>query len=102
MLQPEKDPQEVKLIRFEYSTEVETGATLVSIDTSISVVEGTDPAPGLVLEGAIVIDNEKLLGLQRVKGGIDGCNYEIRALATDSNGFEHLVVATLPVRTYHD
>ncbi len=96
-----KDPAEIKLLRLEYASEVEPGVTLASIDVQIATVAGVDAAPGNVLDGAIVIDHENLYGLQRIKAGTDGCEYEIRGLATDSNGLQHLVVATVPVAIQH-
>lgn len=97
-----KDPAEKKLVRFEYASEVEEGVTIASIDVQVATVAGVDAAPGNLLEGAIVVDNANLYGLQRVKEGSDGCEYEIRGLATDSNGLKHLVIATVPVATQHD
>lgn len=96
-----KDPYEIKLVRFEFSTEIEAGATITGIERSITTRVGSDPSPENVPLGAMVVDNENLFGLQLVQGGVDGCEYEIRALATDSNGLKHLVVATLPVAVQH-
>ena len=102
MLTAPKDPAEVKVLRLEYATEIEATTTITSIDVSIATIVGIDAAPGNVLDGAIVIDNDKLYGLQRVKAGLDQCTYEIRGLATDSAGLKHLVVATLPVAVQQD
>lgn len=102
MRTPPKDPREIKLLRLEFASELEEGVTIDSIDVQITTVGGVDPAPGNVLEGAVVIDNANLYGLQRIKAGTDACEYEIAGLATDSNGLKHLVIATVPVATQHD
>lgn len=98
---PHKDPAETKLLRFEFATEIEGGATIQLLERQISVAQGTDPAAASVLDGSPSIDNTNLYALQRVTGGVDGCDYEIRMLATDSAGLKHLVVGRLPVRTEH-
>lgn len=98
---PIKDPAEKKLIRFEFGTEIESGVTIASVDVSIATVAGEDASPGAVLDGVPIIDNVNLQVLQTADDGLDACDYEIRVLATDSNGLRHLVVGRLPVRTIH-
>lgn len=95
---PYKDPAEKKLIRFEFGTEIEAGVAIASVAVAISTVAGVDPLPGAVLDGIAIVDNVNLHVLQLVDDGLDGCDYQIRALATDANGLKHLVVGTLPVR----
>lgn len=97
---PPKDPAEVKLLRFEFATEIEAGRTIAVIDIPApTVTEGVDPTPALVLEGTPTIDNANLYVFQRVKVGLPACDYQFRALATDNDGLKHLIVGTLPVRT---
>ena len=101
MLLPYKDPAERKLLKFEFATEIEPGQTIQTLERTITTVAGTDASPALVLDGVPQIDNPNLLALQPVKDGLDGCDYEIRMLATDSAGLKHLIVARLPVRAEH-
>jgi hypothetical protein len=96
---PPKDPAEAKLVRFEFSTEIEAGSTIQSLTRTITTLAGTDASPSSVLDGSPTIDNANLYALQRVKDGLADCDYEIRMLATDNAGLKHLIVATLPVRT---
>lgn len=95
---PVKDPAELKLVRFEFSSEIEAGQTIASVTVTNQVLEGTDPAVASMLVGVPQIDNTNLYVLQRVDLGVDGCDYLLRALATDSAGLKHLVYATLSVR----
>lgn len=96
---PIKDPAELKLVRFEFGSEIEAGQTISSVTVTSEVVAGTDPAPAAMLVGVPQIDNTNLYVLQRVDAGVSGADYLLRALATDSAGLKHLVYATLPVRT---
>lgn len=96
---PSKDPAEKKIARFEFATEVEPGRTIASVTLGIVTSAGADGAPTAVLLGAPTIDNANLYVLQRVQAGLAECDYQMRALATDSDGLEHLIVGTLPVRT---
>ena len=98
---PQKDPGETKLVRFAFASEIERTITIASVSVSITLAAGVDAGFAAVLDGAALIDNATLDVLQRVKLGLDGCDYEIRCLATDSGGLKHLIVATLPVRTQH-
>lgn len=98
---PIKDPVEKKLIRFEFAGEIEEGVTIALLERAVSAVAGTDPSPEAILDGVAIVDNVNRYGLQVVQAGVDGCDYEIRMLATDSNGLKHLIVGTLPVRTLH-
>lgn len=95
---PIKDPAEQKLVRFEFSTEIEAGQTISSVAVTAEVLEGTDPAVASMLVGAPQIDNTNLYVLQRVDLGVDLCDYLFRALATDSAGLKHLVYAVMRVR----
>lgn len=95
---PTKDPAEVKLVRFPFAAELEAGVTVASVAITAATLAGTDPAPEAILNGAAVVDAATQDVLQRVTGGLDACDYKLRALATDTTGLVHLVTATLPVR----
>ena len=98
---PAKDPQEIKLVRFVYATEIERGVTITSVVMSITLAAGVDAGFAAVLNGAALIDNTTFDVLQRVALGLADCDYELRCVATDSSGLKHLIAATLPVRALH-
>lgn len=95
---PFKDPAEVKLLRFPFAGELETGVTLATVDINVTTEAGIDAAPSAIRSGAAVINPATQEVLQRVTGGLHQCDYKLRCLATDSSGLVHLIVATLPVR----
>lgn len=99
MKTPFKDPGETKDLIFEFWRDVEKGRTIVSVDITITTSLGTDAAPAAVLLGTPQIDQTKLEVHQLVRGGISGCEYLVRAVATDSSALVHLIPATLRVAT---
>lgn len=101
MTLPIKDPEEKKVVTFPFKREVPKGLTIALASVSATTLSGTDPTPSAVLDSAPQIDNTNLYVLQRVKAGVDGCSYELRATATDSAGGVHVVVASLPVAVLH-
>lgn len=97
---PDKDPAEVRLLRFVFERDIEPGQTIAAVDVTIALAKGgPDPDVAAVLDGAAVIDNASLCVLQRVRAGVVGAEYQIRCLVTDSSGLKPLISATLPVRT---
>lgn len=94
---PVKDPEEKKLVRFEFGTEIEAGLTMSGVVITAEVVAGSDPSPATLLDGVPVLDQTNLYALQRVTAGVDGARYLLRALATDSSGLKHLITGVLPV-----
>lgn len=97
---PYKDPAEIKLLRFALKGDVEPGTTIDAVEMTVAVVDGDDATAGAVLLGAAQINNAALEVLQRVQGGLDGRDYEVRCLVTDTTGLKHLVSAVLPVRRF--
>lgn len=97
---PNKDPSEIKLLRFQFKDDIQPGTTIALVELSVAAVSGVDPAVADVLQGAAQINNAALEVLQAVRLGVDGVDYELRCLATDSGGLKHLVSAALPVRRF--
>ena len=98
---PTKDPAEIKALVFLFDADIEPGTTILAANIGVTVVAGADPAVAGMLDGAALIDTNRVAVVQRVRLGVNACDYEIRCLVTDSAGLKHLVVATLPVRTLH-
>lgn len=96
---PNKHPAESKLVTLPYAKELRAGATLADVQLyAIAVTAGTDPAPNLVPDGAPLPDNVTRNAYQVLRGGVDGCDYAIDYLATDTDGRRHICQFTLPVR----
>jgi hypothetical protein len=95
---PSKDPVEVMVATFDYTSEINSGETIASAVVACSVLAGTDPTPAAVLAGSASISAGTVL--QPFQGGVDGVSYTLRCAATLSPSGRVLVLAaTLPVRT---
>ena len=95
VLQP-KDPGEIKIVRFQFGGDVGE-SSISTVDVQAFVVEGEDPSPSSFLSGVPAISGTDVL--QRVTGGLDGCDYNLRCFATDSAGLKHLISCVIPVCT---
>jgi hypothetical protein len=93
---PTKDPAERKVVTFEFANQLEPGIAIASTTLQVAVVQGTDPNPAALLEGAPSLRPDEVL--HRVAGGVSGAVYQLRCLATDASGLVHLVSTLLPVR----
>lgn len=97
---PNKDPSEIKAVRFVFAGDLEPGATIVAVEMSVVAVAGIDATAAAMLLGGAQINNAALEVFQRVQLGRDGVDYELRCLVTDTSGLKHLVSAALPVRRF--
>ncbi len=97
----DKDPDEAIIVTFDFSPALDEGETLASIESvSVEVSAGADPTPSNILTGAAVLTVDSLMVQQPVSGGINGSNYNIKALAQTSTPSKRLAVtAILPVRS---
>lgn len=87
---------EVKAVRFDFSKEVSTGATLQGTPTvTVSVVSGVDNNPSAVLFSPAVVSGREVV--QVVHPGVVGCKYKLRATVGDSTGLTHGMSAYLQV-----
>lgn len=94
---PAKDPDEVLVAAFDFTTEVNTGETISAAIVDCSVVSGVDANPSAVLTGAAVVSAGVVL--QPFGGGLEGVNYALRCEATLTPTNRVLVLAAnLPVR----
>lgn len=89
-----KDPLETITLTFDYTA---AGTTVTSPAVTVRVVKGIDASPQNMLSGSPqILDNNKVL--QSVIGGLNGCDYEFRCLATVGAN-RPLIHDTLPVRS---
>ncbi|HEU4830679.1 MAG TPA: hypothetical protein VFS65_00730 [Candidatus Saccharimonadales bacterium] len=89
-----KDPQETITLAFDYSA---IGDVVTNPVVTIKVVSGIDTDPSAMLSGLPQISDDNIV-LQKVIGGISGCKYKFRCLATVL-GNKALVEEILPVQT---
>lgn len=97
-----KDPAEKVVLTFDFSDELAAGETLSGpITVSVSVAFGTDPMPGDIINGSAAYDGDQLTVMQPVHGGVNGCDYYIKAVAGTTNPNKTLARAgILPVRNH--
>lgn len=97
----DKDPDEAIIVTFDFSPALDAGETLVSIeDVTVEVSAGADPDALDILNGAPLITIDSLMIQQPVIGGLNGVNYNIKAIAQTSTPDKRLAVtAILPVRS---
>jgi len=93
---PDKDPAEKFTITFTYAKELDVSETIVLATIAVVLRDGTDAASGGLLDGAYQVDGPQVL--QKVKEGIAGCNYGLRADALTSAGRVLTRAGILPVR----
>lgn len=78
---------EIKIVRFDFSTEAEATASLNTPIVTCVLLEGVDASPSAVLYGAPTVNG--LYVTQQVKPGVAGCFYKLRAKVIDSDGAKH-------------
>ncbi len=86
---------EIKLLKFNASSEMEALDTITLITRSIEMVHGIDETPENRFVGAAVVSGQFVL--QRFQAGLTGNCYKVRMLVTDSSGLVHALVATVNV-----
>lgn len=88
------DIAEEKPVTFPFAGEVPAGETISSVQTEVTVVQGTDNNPSGILVGQPV-PFQNLDVLLRVRAAVAGVRYHIRVIVTDSAGFKHTVSTDL-------
>lgn len=91
---PVKDPEEVITVTFEFTSLVEP-ISVVAV-TAIHIAGYPDALPADILTGPASVVGK--LVMQRVRAGVDGAKYGLRASASDAVGNVGVVVAGLPVQ----
>ena len=96
-----KDPSESVPLTFDMSPDLQSGETLVASPTvTVSVVVGTDPSPGAIINGVAGFDSTLTQVIQPVTGGLTGVTYQISVLCATSNPVKTLrLIGNLPVRS---
>lgn len=91
---PDKDPEESVVVEFDFSNEL-TG--IDSVVLAVSSVGGiADPTPATLLQGTPQITGATVL--QRIRGGVSGARYKLRAVAVRGDDIVALA-GVLSVRT---
>jgi hypothetical protein len=91
---PVKDPGESVVLTFNMASNLPTGVTLTGTPTVVAtVLEGTDPSPSSILNGAASLDSTSTMVNQPVTGGLSGVLYELKATALTTQATIVLVLA---------
>lgn len=91
------DLDEVKLLRFDFSTDSAVSATAILSAPTVTVqaYDGVDATPNALKDGVAVVSG--LTVVQRVKPGLVGVTYKIRVTVTDNSGQVHGITGLLQV-----
>lgn len=89
-----KDPQEVKLVVFDFTNQLGTH-TVASATVTVEVARGTDQGVSAMASGTPQTTGAYVR--QLVGGGVLGTSYQLHCLATDSSGQVHKITADLDV-----
>jgi hypothetical protein len=97
---PVKDPGESVDLTFNMASNLPTGVTLNGTTAvTVTVLEGVDPTPSLILNGPPGLDSTLTMVVQPVTGGLSGVLYEVKVQAATTVPTIVLVLAgALPVR----
>lgn len=92
-----KDPAEIVDVSFEFTAELgaETITPLSPVVT-VALVSGVDADPSAILQGAASIVGGVVL--QRVRQGVDKCDYHMRCVVDTDSGRRLVRSLVLPVR----
>lgn len=85
---------EIKVVVFDFDSELEASESIASSDTTCTVLRGVDANPGAVRVGASQVVGRQVL--QRVQWQAPAVLYELRCLGVGSTGLRHVVRAHLP------
>lgn len=88
------ETDEIKMLRFDFTSEAGPGATLSSPEVTCTTYEGVDPAPAVKIGAPTVVGSEVH---QKVQGTLAGVTYKVRATVSDSDGLRHGITGYLEV-----
>lgn len=94
-LLPEKDPEEVLVVDFQFDHELDLLETIESAIVTIYTYVGSDTTPSAMLVNALVMDTTSVH--QSVGGGVNGTTYKLKCLATTSGGKTLIRKCLLPI-----
>jgi len=92
-----KDPAEIIDLVFPYADEIGSAVISPNPVVTIAVVNGVDASAAQMLSGAPIVSGQDVV--QRVINGIAGVDYQLRCVATLSDGRKLVRALTLPVRS---
>lgn len=86
---------ELKVIRFDFTSEVEDTTTIGTPVVTCVLLDGVDATPANVLIGTPLING--FFATQQVRPGVAGCLYKLRATVLDGDGNKHGITCHLKV-----
>lgn len=95
-----KDPTESWPLTFVMAPDLASGETLTGTPSvSVTVLQGADPSPQSILNGAAAFDQSQTMVIQPVVGGLNGCDYQVIVTCPTTNPQKVLTLrGRLPVR----
>lgn len=94
---PSKFPDEILDLSYNFAASLAVGETVtVYYSVTVFLLSGTDATPSAILSGTPSITGGTT-AVQRIIGGLDGCEYAVRILVTTSAGRRLGDIAALPV-----
>lgn len=92
---PAIDPEEKVTSLVDFGPSLGHGETLASATVTVTVVQGIDATPAVMLDGAAVLKGARVL--QRLQGRISGASYLVKYRATTSLGNVLVLRRVLPI-----
>lgn len=88
---------ELKLLKFNGSSEMEPGETIASVSRQIRLIAGDDTNPASHFVGAAAVSGQLVLQRFEATAAMRGNRYEVSMLITDGSGLVHRIDAELAV-----
>jgi hypothetical protein len=95
---PSKNPTEVVTISFMFGSEIATGDSISGCSVTATTFNGVDSNPSAILYGVPNLSLAPTV-MQRITGGLTGCQYHLKAVATLVSGGVLVREAILPVQS---
>lgn len=90
------DVDESGIVEFDFTDDLGT-ATVTSVQVTVDLREGTDPAPATLLSGSAQIVPGNKMVRQKLEGHVQKCSYAVRCVATCSDQVSRTAVALIKV-----
>jgi hypothetical protein len=90
-----KDPDEIVFVAFDFAAL--TSAPLTPSVTATRHAGEADASPSAILAGVPSVSGARIV--QKITGGIAGCDYSLRCEIDVADGSHYVLAGVLPVRT---
>lgn len=91
---PQKAPDEIKLLTFDFTRDIATGTTLSNPTISAALLEGPGTAGDLTLS---ILGLSGFIVSVLAYFGLEGATYRLTCEVDASNGEHHDIIADLPI-----